>query len=65
MKTAEEVEAILSGLRVAKFAIVAILAITLVLFIVGFFQVATTAGPNCPPPVPASWLGFCDAYDLR
>lgn len=65
MKTAEEVEAILSGLRVAKFAIVAVLAIVVVLFIVGFFQVATTAGPNCPPPVPASWLGFCDAYDLR
>ena len=22
-------------------------------------------GPNCPAPVPADWLGFCDDYDVR
>lgn len=26
-------------------------------------HVVTTAGPNCPAPVPAEWQGFCDAYD--
>ena len=65
MKSVEEIETILSALRFAKITIVALLAIIAFGFVVGFFQVATTAGPNCPPPVPADWLGFCDAYDLR
>jgi len=59
MKTPEEVDMILNALFLAKLAIVC------ALLIVGIIHVATAAGPNCPPPVPADWLGFCEAYDLR
>lgn len=33
--------------------------------IVGILDVATKTGPNCPPPVPAEWLGYCEKYDVR
>ena len=33
--------------------------------IVGITDSATRSGPNCPAPVPADWLGFCDDYDVR
>lgn len=33
--------------------------------IVGIIDSATQSGPNCPAPVPADWLGYCEDYDLR
>lgn len=47
-------------------AVVMSLSATLVmLLIVGMLKVATEAGPNCPAPIPAEWLGYCADYDLR
>ena len=34
-------------------------------FIVGIVDSWSRVGPNCPAPVPADWLGFCDDYDVR
>ena len=34
-------------------------------FIVGMADTWSRVGPNCPAPVPADWLGFCDEYDVR
>ena len=34
-------------------------------FIVGMVDTWSRVGPNCPAPVPADWLGFCDDYDVR
>lgn len=33
--------------------------------IVGMVDTWSRVGPNCPAPVPADWLGFCDDYDVR
>lgn len=33
--------------------------------IVGMGRAMLDAGPNCPAPVPADWIGFCSEYEVR
>lgn len=58
----ENVDFAIKALDIARFILLAVMVAGL---IVGILFTITAVGPNCPAPVPASWLGYCEAYDVR
>lgn len=52
-------------MRVVDFALAGLAVVLGVAGVVSIVSVWASTGPNCPPPVPADWLGFCEAYDAQ
>ena len=45
--------------------LIGVLVACAVAAIVGIVDTWSRVGPNCPAPVPADWLGYCEDYDVR